>query len=239
MRTYILPKARTESLLEQNLQKETLIYDLTIDKAFNLNETLSVVYKACGQSLTFDELKRTSKFTDDFIYLALDELKRNNLLAGNYVSPFANTNRRDVIKKVGLATMLALPLIIGLVAPRSANAASGDGFNQAGLGAGCRNQSDCQPGLSCAFVSTTGDDACCAVIGSNLVLPGGSFVSDESAPTFELRSPDEPSYNANACQEFITCCSGATPSGGCTYVPLSDELYEGKLFTRKDCNCYC
>lgn len=34
-----LPKARTENLLEQNLEKETLIYDLTIDKAFNLSET--------------------------------------------------------------------------------------------------------------------------------------------------------------------------------------------------------
>jgi hypothetical protein len=38
-----LPKARTENLLEQNLENETLIYDLTIDKAFNLNGTLSLV----------------------------------------------------------------------------------------------------------------------------------------------------------------------------------------------------
>ncbi len=65
-----LPGTRTENLLEQNLKDETLIYDLLIDKAFNLNETLSIVYKACGQSETFDELKRKHKFTDDFIYLA-------------------------------------------------------------------------------------------------------------------------------------------------------------------------
>ena len=71
-----LPKARTENLLEQNLKNETLIYDLRIDKAFNLNETSTIVYLACGQKLTFDELKRKHKFSDEFIYLALDELRR-------------------------------------------------------------------------------------------------------------------------------------------------------------------
>lgn len=79
-----LPKARTENLLEQNLEKETLIYDLNIDKAFNLNETLTIFYKACGQNINFDKLKRESKFADDLIYLTYDELKRENLLTENY-----------------------------------------------------------------------------------------------------------------------------------------------------------
>jgi hypothetical protein len=120
-----LPKARTENLLEQNLEKETLIYDLTVDKAFNLNETLTIVYKACGQNTAFGELRRKHKFTDDFIYLALDELKRKNLLADEYDSPFESTSRREVIKKIGLASMIALPIISSLVAPSAANAASG------------------------------------------------------------------------------------------------------------------
>ena len=119
-----LPQARTENILEQNLENETLIYDLTIDKAFNLNETLSVVYKACGQNLTFDELKRKHKFTDEFIYLALDELKRENLLAEDYQSPFADVNRREVIRKVGLATMFAMPVVIGFTAPQAVQASS-------------------------------------------------------------------------------------------------------------------
>jgi hypothetical protein len=120
-----LPKARTRNLLEQNLKYETMIYDLTTNKAFHLNETLSAVYQACGQNQTFDELKRESKFTDDFIHLALDELKRNNLLADEYDSPFKSTSRREVIKKVGLATMFTLPLITALSAPIAARAASG------------------------------------------------------------------------------------------------------------------
>lgn len=52
-----LPRARTEDLLEQNLKNETSVYDLLTDKAFDLNETLSVVYRACGENLTFDNLK--------------------------------------------------------------------------------------------------------------------------------------------------------------------------------------
>lgn len=40
-----LPKVRTENLLEQQLGDEVLIYDLTNDKAFNLNENLSVIYR--------------------------------------------------------------------------------------------------------------------------------------------------------------------------------------------------
>ena len=76
-----LPKARTEDLLEQNLKDETLIYDLVSNKAFNLNETSTIVYKACNRVTTFEELKQKHRFSNDFIYLALDELKRNNLLA--------------------------------------------------------------------------------------------------------------------------------------------------------------
>ena len=120
-----LPKARTANLLEQNLKNETLIYDLVTDKAFNLNETLSIVYKACDGETTFDELKREHKFSDDFIYLALDELEKENLLAEKYESKFKGLSRREVIRKVGLASIIALPLIIGITAPLAAHAASG------------------------------------------------------------------------------------------------------------------
>lgn len=135
-----LPKPRTENLLEQHLAGETLIYDLSANKAFNLNETSATVYKACCEDLTFDELKGASEFTDDLIYLALDELKRNNLLDdAEYISPYAGLNRREVIKKVGLASMIALPVITGLITPTAAHAASvcPDPFSASGIPSGC------------------------------------------------------------------------------------------------------
>lgn len=119
-----LPKARTENLLEQNLENETLIYDLTINKAFNLNETSTVVYKACGQNMTFEDLKRKHKFTDDLIFFALDELGRNNLLDGEYLTPLSGMTRREIIRRVGLSSMILLPVISTLLAPNAARAAS-------------------------------------------------------------------------------------------------------------------
>ena len=122
-----LPKARTANLLEQNIGKEVMLYDLITDKAYNLNESLTIVYKACSDKQTFAELKRNHKFTDDFIYFALDELNRNNLLAdaADYRSPFSKMNRREVVKKVGLTTAVALPVILSLTAPKAARAVSG------------------------------------------------------------------------------------------------------------------
>jgi hypothetical protein len=120
-----LPEARTTEIVENELDKEILIYDLRIDKAYALNETSKIVFKACSNKLTFDELKHRYRFTDDLIYLALDGLKKENLLEGDYISPFAGMNRREVIKKVGLTSIIALPVIFALIAPTAAHSASG------------------------------------------------------------------------------------------------------------------
>jgi hypothetical protein len=121
-----LPSARSQNIVIQELQAELLIYDLRTHKAFNLNETSAIVYKACNGRTSFDELKRKYQFTDDLIFLALDELNKENLLEEGeaYYSPFTGMSRREVIRKVGLATMIALPLISSLVAPTAAMAQS-------------------------------------------------------------------------------------------------------------------
>lgn len=254
-----LPKARTENLLEQNLEKETLIYDLLIDKAFNLNETLSVVYKACGQDSTFDELKRQSKFSDDFIYLALDELKRNNLLVEQYRSPLESRNRRELIKKVGLASMMVLPIITGLVAPKAVNAASGasgggsgasaaGNYDQAclsrqvpvaGLVQYCNGDLDCGP-------TSKGDYRCCVRRPgqSAYFYSGEENVEDGTYKTiYYLPTGSTPAPAANECSGSIKCCDGATPTGLCTYTlvpeeegPTNDENYTGYY---RSCTCRC
>lgn len=49
-----LPLARMNDLVVQNLDTEVLIYDLKINKAFNLNETLKIIYEACDGKTTFE-----------------------------------------------------------------------------------------------------------------------------------------------------------------------------------------
>lgn len=119
-----LPLARNKDITVQELENETLIYDLTIDKAYCLNETSSIVFSACGSRKTFEYLKNKYKFTDDLINLALEGLKTNDLLAREYASPFAGMSRRALIRKVGTASMIALPLISVIIAPPAAQATS-------------------------------------------------------------------------------------------------------------------
>ncbi len=120
----ILPSARLENIVVHNLDKEILIYDLLTNKAYNLNETSAIVYQNCDGQTTFDELKSKHEFTDDLIYFAVDELKANNLIEGATISYFGNLSRREIVKRIGLSTMIALPVISSLVAPKAVYAAS-------------------------------------------------------------------------------------------------------------------
>lgn len=164
-----LPVARSENIVVQTLETELLIYDLMTNKAFCLNETAKVVFEACDGQTSLAELKRRAGLPDEVIYFALDELRRENLLAENYQSKFAGVSRRDVIKRIGLATMIALPVVASLVAPTAAHAASvfcgGDVVCiEAGQNvcAGCTNQTIRYR----IFVNSTGDNC-----------SGGSFIT--------------------------------------------------------------
>jgi hypothetical protein len=123
-----LPQARTGDIIEQSFGAEMLIYDLLTDRAYTLNETSAAIYQVCDGQTSFDELKRRHGFTDELIYLALDELKRSDLLADGaaYRSPFAGINRREVLKRIGLTSASALPVIFSLIAPPASSAASGE-----------------------------------------------------------------------------------------------------------------
>ena len=119
-----LPEARTTEIIEQEADKELLIYDLQINKAYTLNETLKTVFMACDGETTFAEFKRRTKYTDDLIHFALEELTANNLIENYKTAHFAGLSRREVIKRVGLTTLTALPIIAALAAPTAATAAS-------------------------------------------------------------------------------------------------------------------
>lgn len=156
-----LPKTRTSNILEMKADGELLIYDLRHNKAYNLNETSKIIYKACADQLSYDELKRVSNFTDDLIHFALDQLKNQNLLADeSYVSPFEGLNRREVIRKVGLASIIALPVISVLIAPAAVNASSvcsiGNGTGRLGTGGSgsgqlCSCPTNTPVGTNCSY----------------------------------------------------------------------------------------
>lgn len=122
-----LPSLRTNNIVVQNLDGEVLVYDLTINKAFCLNLTSTLIYQACGQNKSFAEIMCKYEFTEELIFYALDQFQKNNLLNSeiNYNASFEGLTRREVIRKIGLTSMVALPVISSLVAPSAINAASG------------------------------------------------------------------------------------------------------------------
>jgi hypothetical protein len=129
----LLPRARNQNIVIQELEAEILIYDLEINRAFCLNPTAAIVWKHCLGKSTFagviDDFNENfnQKITEDFVWLTLDHLKQNNLLerAEEFEINFGGLSRREVIRKVGLGSMVALPLISSIIAPQSINAQSG------------------------------------------------------------------------------------------------------------------
>ena len=120
-----LPRARVDNVVVQNYESEVLVYDLTTHKAFCLNNTSAVVYHACDGSTTVEQLKARTKFDDDLIFLALSQLKDGKLVDDVALpQSFAQLSRREAIRKVGMASMIALPVITALVAPHAIHAAS-------------------------------------------------------------------------------------------------------------------
>ena len=124
------PKSRQSNLVVQDLENEILIYDLKINKAYCLNETSAMVWQFCDGKNSVSEISRlmTSKLktqvSAELVWLALDGLQRENLLGNDaeFTAQFAGFSRRQAIKKVGLASMIALPFISSAFAPMATSA---------------------------------------------------------------------------------------------------------------------
>ena len=74
----LLPKVRRSGIVVQEIENEVLVYDLKTHKAFCLNETSSIIFNHCDGKRSAKELKRTHQLTDEIIYLALDQFKKEN-----------------------------------------------------------------------------------------------------------------------------------------------------------------
>ena len=120
----LLPRARNIDIVVQSLSHELLIYDLKTHQAYQLNETSMIVFQACGDKQTFADLRGRYRFSEDLIHLTLDKLNDAHLIE-DYQSELTGISRREVVRKVGLASVITLPVISVLVAPHPAQAASG------------------------------------------------------------------------------------------------------------------
>ncbi len=120
------PVARKTGLVIQEVPEEVLVFDTETNKAHCLNKSAALVWQSCDGSRNVSEIASHvgtlsgENVTDDFVWLAIDQLNTNDLLEKQIEAKFTGISRRDVIKRIGLTSMVALPVIASLVAPPTA-----------------------------------------------------------------------------------------------------------------------
>jgi len=215
------PLGRHSDIVIQAAGDETLIYDLKTNKAYCLNESSSAIWKLCDgnrsvSEMSFEMSKRmNAQISEDFIWLALEQFDKDGLVVGK-LEPnvrFTGMSRREVIRTIGFASAVALPIVSSIVAPEASMAQSG------GIGllgqcfATSGQQGNCNPGLKCLGTKTiatatgtipTGINQCCD--------PSSSILSGTG-------------YASSPCGSLNPSCGGIAPT------PAPPDPNCGALFT--------
>lgn len=205
----VCPLCRKTDLAVQELDGETLIYDFIKDKAFCLNKTSALVWNACDGTNSISEIsqiitkKLNSPANEELIWLAISQLKKENLIAnGEEVADnFQGLSRREVIKKAALGTMIALPVISGLIAPTAIHAASACST----LNGACQCPTTTGVGGSCTSASC-GLNCSCVTTGCGAFNCIGTCQNQAPAPQATCATPQ------GACQ----CPTSTGVGGSCT-----------------------
>ncbi len=123
-----MPVARKEGLVIQEMPDEVLVYDMETNQAHCLNQTAASVWKSCdGVNTVADITKKLEKefktsIPEDFVWLAIDQLSKDKLLEQEIETKISGLSRREVIKRIGFASMAVLPVVAMLSFPQTAMA---------------------------------------------------------------------------------------------------------------------
>jgi hypothetical protein len=122
------PAARTRDVVVKAVGDEMLVYDLARHRAHSLNPVAAAVWRACNGTRDVPALAATAAaglghpVAPDAVRLALQDLGRAHLLT-TPVEP-AGLTRRELMRRLGTAAAVALPLVTSVVAPTAAQAQS-------------------------------------------------------------------------------------------------------------------
>jgi len=123
----LAPRARNENLVVRELANETVIYDLERHTAHCLNNTAFLVWKQCDGTRTVADIaaQLTTDLAlpvpDELIWVALEQLSKDRLLAETIKRPQImmadGVSRRRMLKRLGVAAAIAVPVVTSLVVP--------------------------------------------------------------------------------------------------------------------------
>ncbi|MEK6405892.1 MAG: PqqD family protein [Acidobacteriota bacterium] len=129
---HAMPRARQEELLVHELADEVLVYDLKRHKAHSLNKTAALVWQRCDGQSSVTEITRlleqelATSVDEDVVRLALDQLERARLLGErpSQATGGVRVSRRQLMRRMGLAAAVSLPLVVSILAPTAQAAVS-------------------------------------------------------------------------------------------------------------------
>lgn len=170
--TAMYPVHRQNDLVVQEVGRELLVYDLNSHRAISLNESAALVWNACDGTRSIDDLvgvlsnELRQPVPIETVLLALEDLNKVGLLeqaeSTGYLGP---VSRREVIRKIGIATVAAIPIVSSVIAPPAAAAQSTcvpDSF-----GCICNQGSNGRQGQQCTpFPSFPCDNPVCRCVWS-------------------------------------------------------------------------
>jgi hypothetical protein len=139
----VKPQARTNQLVTRDLGDELLVYDLERHKAFCLNQVARQVFRHCDGKTTIPAMALRigdtlgASIDEQTIRLGLVRLEKAHLLDAP-LGLVLHSSRRDMLRTLGRAAVVAVPLVTALTVPRSAQAASC--FTPPG---GCQGDASC------------------------------------------------------------------------------------------------
>lgn len=128
-----LPAARSSRLLVRELAEEVLVYDEEGHRAHCLNRTAALVWQHCDGRTSVPLIAErvgtqlSARVTEEVVWLALDQLAEFDLLTKNAArapKPSNQISRRRMLRTLGVAAAVSLPLITSVVSPTAADAQS-------------------------------------------------------------------------------------------------------------------
>jgi len=155
-----MPQARRAGLIIQEVDGEILIYDQNTNKAHCLNQTAAKVWKYCDGETTLAEACEAltcdldTPVDEKLVWYAVDQFSKDNLLEQSVAPPafiIAGMNRRQMVRTLGLAAIIAVPLVTSIVAPTPAQAATCTASGQ-----------PCATGVQCCSGVCSGTPLVCA-----------------------------------------------------------------------------
>ncbi|HKV39807.1 MAG TPA: PqqD family protein [Blastocatellia bacterium] len=129
---HALYRAREKGLHVHALDDEVLVYDLDRHKAHCMSRPAALVWQHCDGRTDVSKMAQllarelNTPFNEEMVWLALKQLDKARLLESRLArpAPQLNVSRREVLKKVGLAAAISIPVISSIMSPTPAQAAT-------------------------------------------------------------------------------------------------------------------